>query len=217
MRDQVKYQHSYERDFQIIHWKDFDLQIRGLYESLNSSGYLPDTIIGIFQGGWIVAQALADYFLEAKILGCTYKKKAGKGRSVVISTEDDESEDVAPYINSKNVLIVDEVVESGKTITEHRKYIERFNPEQLKAACLYQSTHSILEIDYIHKKFSVQKNFIFPWRFVRELDCIVYNVRKNNPDLKAENDIQSYIQKNYNIYVPTIKIKEAFAFLGKGS
>lgn len=107
----------------------------------------PLIIIGIEGGGMVIAQKL---FLLLKpllqippvqIITCTLDKK--NADSIVYSEEID--------FNGKNVLLVDDVTNSGRTLLYALKPLLQFHPKRIQTMSLVERMHKSfpVNIDYI--------------------------------------------------------------------
>lgn len=169
-----------------------------LAESCRNGGVVPDCVIGIRTGGWIVAQEMAPCFPDAVFLDvCLQRPSTGRKTGLVknivrrlprflqnwlritesrllsafdngkIPTDAFElPENMAVRLLEKNpkaVLIVDDAVDSGKTMWQVADAVKRVLPSaELKTAVITVTTKSPL----ITPDFSLYNNLTlirFPW------------------------------------------------------
>lgn len=72
-------------------------------------------------------------------------------------------------INGKNVLVVNEVVDTGQTISEIVNILKSMNASSIKTAVLHYKTISIFEPDYYVEKIDEWAWIFYPWSFVETL------------------------------------------------
>lgn len=127
-------------------WQTIESEIKKLSEQIDK----PDIIVGITRGGVVPARLLCKY-LGVKDMYCISVRKAGDERKVVTEISDNLD---------KNVLLVEDMLESGKSLIVAKQYLES-KGAKVKTACLYTMAISQLEPDfYLQQVEEVQE---FPW------------------------------------------------------
>ena len=100
---------------------------RNISKEIKNSGYEPDVIIALARGGWFAGRVLCD-FLGLDDLS-SLKIEHYIGAAAIYSGE--------PYIRyplsdevveGKRVLIVDDIVNTGKSMLSAKAYVEGRNP-----------------------------------------------------------------------------------------
>ena len=129
-------------------WEEFREKIQSLAAQID---YSPDIIVGIVRGGIIPARLLATE-LKVKNMYCLTVKKIGEERKVM--------SEIVENISGKKILLVEDMLETGKSLEIAKKYLED-KGAQVKTACLYTMPQSEMKPDYVLKEVNeVQK---FPW------------------------------------------------------
>ena len=141
-----------------------------LANSVYNSGYIPDVVLGVWRGGSIPAMVIHEYLSyrginsQSKVM--TAKSYIGIGeQSDYIDI--DISEKVLKLLREvNNILIVDDVVDSGKTIEEIYKVFDSNNiSAKIKIATVYYKpmTSSILPDYYLYES---DEWIVFPHELV---------------------------------------------------
>lgn len=131
-----------------MNWKTFESEINNLAGKIN---YNPDIIVGIVRGGMIPARLLSRN-LKVKDMYCLAIRKIDNERKIVTDILDD--------LDGKKVLLVEDMIETGKSLIVAEKYLE-FKGANVKTACLYIMPDSEINPDfYLREVDRVQK---FPW------------------------------------------------------
>ena len=108
---------------------------RNISNEIKNSGYEPDVIIALARGGWFAGRVLCD-FLGLDDLS-SLKIEHYVGAAAIDSGE--------PYIKyplsdgvikGKKVLIVDDIVDTGKSMLSAKAYVEGRNPIEVRTASL---------------------------------------------------------------------------------
>lgn len=147
-------------------WEQYQHSINMLCASLMDVEF--DCILGIFQGGYLVAQSIADFFPNVRVGGV----KVGDKSNVIFTDEISGDQTLL----GKRVLVVDEVVESGNTLIACQKLIAEQNAIEVKTACLYLYAKSRIKVDYYGEMFIQNQNLIFPWRYLRDMASLLEDV-----------------------------------------
>ncbi|QUI23846.1 hypothetical protein HZI73_16775 [Vallitalea pronyensis] len=185
------------KDLEIIRWNDFQKDIDLLANKIQTN-FEPDVIVGIFQGGWVVAQVLADYFIKSNIAGI----RAVKDKNILmpeVMFTDETLHEIKDLLNGAKVLLVDEVIDSGKTASFFLGKLYEYSSQCVKTACTHVYIDSVVKPDFFIHEFTSYKNFIFPWRINRDASCMVnYILRETDADLY---EILANIRKVFNVNV----------------
>ena len=131
-----------------MNWTDFEQEMRTLSEKIN---YKPDKIIGITRGGIIPARLLSA-FLDVKDMYGIAVKKVGEERKVVT--------DILEDLTGKHVLLVEDILETGRSLIIAKQYLES-KGAKIKTACLYTMSISEIEPDFYLTQIQDVKKF--PW------------------------------------------------------
>lgn len=157
----------------IVTWTEYQEKIERL-SALIDMTY--DYVLGIFQGGYMVAMSLTDYLYKSKVGGVISSTK--EYEKMVVLT-DERNMDLAD-MQGKKILLVDEVVESGYSIKKCRDILSFFDVKKISTACIYCNIHSNEKIDYYVESFARGVNYIFPWRFNRDCVSLLTDIMKHD-------------------------------------
>lgn len=129
-------------------WETFRSEIYDLSKKID---YRPDIIVGISRGG-LVPSRLLSTDLQVKEMYCLSVRKVGEERKVVTDILDD--------LVDKKILLVEDMLETGRSLIVAKKYLES-KDAKVKTACLYTMSISEIYPDfYIRQVQEVEK---FPW------------------------------------------------------
>lgn len=150
--------------------KDFSARIVSLQEVYRKSHELAqlimkssigfDFVIAIARGGVLPARLICD-FLNIHRLTSIQVKHYQKG-----AKEMEEAEIIDPVrvdIKGNNVLLVDDVNDSGETLKAALDHVESREPELVKTAVLHEKSHTILETDFTGERLKKWKWLIYQW------------------------------------------------------
>ncbi len=147
-----------ETRFLTLSWKEIEDALMTLAEKIINSDYKPQAVIGIMRGGWIPARVLAD-LLDVKSMGAIeikfYRGIEERHERPVIT------QPLVLDIKDKNVLIIDDVADTGKSLQIAVNAINLHGPKSIRTASLYVKPWSVMMPDYYYAQ--TDKWIIFPW------------------------------------------------------
>lgn len=131
-----------------MNWSQLESEIQELASQIKIK---PDIVIGIVRGGLVPACLLSSK-LGVKDMYCLTTKKVGEERKVMSEISED--------IKEKNVLLVEDMLETGRSLIVAKEYLET-KGAKVKTACLYTMPISEIQPDYSLKE--VPEPVQFPW------------------------------------------------------
>ena len=157
---------------EVMDWNLFYNLARQVAKKINGSGYKPDLIVGLARGGWVLARVLCD-LIGVKDLVSLKVEHWG-----VTATPDGKAKLKYPLkvdLNGKNVLIVDDITDTGESMRVAVEYIKSLKPSEIRTAALRHITRSKFMPDYFGEEIS-WRWVIFPWNFTEDMCNIVPKV-----------------------------------------
>ena len=188
---------------EVMDWNLFYELARQVANKINSSGYRPDMIVGLARGGWVLARVLCD-LIGIKDLVSLKVEHWG-----VTATPDGKAKLKYPLnvdIKGKNVLVVDDITDTGESMRVTLEYLKSLKPSKIKTAALRHINTSKFLPDYFGEEIS-WRWVIFPWNFTEDMCNIIPKVCKRlsiNP--KDEVDVATIKNELKQFY--TIGISE---------
>jgi hypoxanthine phosphoribosyltransferase len=164
----------------VFSWADIYNLTLQLSERIVKSGYKPDIIVGIARGGWIPARILTDVLyartLENIRIEYYFADEIGtRGKEPQIT------QPITGTLEKKRILLVDEVADSGETLTEAIKHVEELGAKEVRTAILHMKPSCKIQIDYwVHQ---VNAWTIYPWEHRESIIAIVKKFKSEDPNL----------------------------------
>lgn len=134
---------------------------------LKQSQFEPSIIMGLSRGGLIPA-VIMSHHLSVPMIPVCYSSKDGAG-------DDKNHNNDLPTINCTNILIVDDIADSGLTIKEVAQHYITLG-HTVQTACLYHKTSAVYAPSYAAVTIPADSPFIyFPWEsnLIRPLTPVV--------------------------------------------
>ncbi len=135
-------------------------------------GWSPDVIVGIARGGWVAARIYCDY-LGVKDLASVKVEHWG-----VTATPDGKAKlkyGTSYPMEGKKVLVVDDISDTGESLTLAKRYVEGQNPSEVRVATLLTIKGSRFKPDYYGKEIDWAW-IVFPWNFVEDMINLVKEI-----------------------------------------
>ncbi len=131
-----------------MNWDEFDKEVRELGRRID---YTPDAVIGIARGG-VVPAVLLSKFLKVKDMYVLKVRREGTERRIMA--------EIVPDVGGMRVLLVEDMLETGKSLVVAKEYLEKKGAE-VKTACLYTMPISEIRPDFSLRE--VAEVVPFPW------------------------------------------------------
>ena len=157
-----------EKDFsaRIVSIQEVYQKSHELAQQIMDSSITFDFVIAIARGGVLPARLMCD-FLNIHRLTSIQVKHYQKGAKQM-----EEAEIIDPVrvdIKGKNVLLVDDVNDSGETLKAALEHVESLEPELVKTAVLHEKSHTILETDFTGDRLKKWKWLIYQWAVTEDV------------------------------------------------
>lgn len=153
-----------------------------------------DAVIAVARGGMLPARLICD-FLNIHQLSSIQIKHYGSG-----AEELDEVEIIDPLninIRQKNVILVDDVNDTGKTLKAAVEHTQSQEPQVLKTAVLHEKSHTIINADFSVETLKKWKWLIYQWAVTEDLLEFLIKDEK----LEESTDvIQNHLADKYNLH-----------------
>ncbi len=181
---------------ELVSWDDVYSKCRALSDKIKNSNWRPDTIVAIARSGFVPGRILSDFLGVADLVSL-------KVEHWLDTTAQHKDEATIPYkvpfeIDSKKVLVIDDIVDTGKSMDETVKYLERYNPKEIKTAVMQYLAASKHEPHFYATKEEGWTWFVYPWNYIEDSCNLVTKLFESNDNLSPE-DIIPLMKENYNL------------------
>lgn len=182
----------------ITNWDYIYDLCRHVANDVKRSGYEPDTIIALARGGWFAGRVLCDFLglndlTSLKIEHYVGTANAGSGPSIKYPLANNA-------VQGKKVLIVDDITDTGKSISHAKDYVSKQNPIEVRTAVLQYLYTSEIQPDYCGEIVHEWGWIVFPWNFIEDMiDIISKLMVKEKQDEWDIEKIRKGLTKYHNI------------------
>lgn len=146
--------------YDVLSWNEMTDLLFSVAQKITADGKKFDRIISLAKGGWPMARMLADFLdiREASSIGTRLYSGIGKRTGQVEIYQDLHS------INGQNVLLLDDVSDTGKTLQFVHSYLKEREVASVTTATVYYKPHSVFKPDYFGAETSSW--IIFPYEVI---------------------------------------------------
>ncbi len=156
-----------------VSWEKVEEACFNLSRKVELSEYRPEIIVAISRGGLIPARLIADYLGVPELTSMQIQFYKGMEeaipRPIII-------QDISTSVREKNILIVDDVVDTGRSMKAAYEHLKKRGAYAFRLAVLYKKPWSLIKPDY----FVYETDFwiIFPWEVSESLIALYEKFRK---------------------------------------
>ena len=158
----------------LVSWNDIEEWCKRLMDKIIDS-YKPDIIVALSRGGLVPGRILSDMLWIKDIVALKTEHWG------VTATRDGKATLKDPgslNLSGKNVLIVDDITDTGQSMKLAYDFVSKQKPESLKTAVMLHINRSSFKPDYYASEID-QKDwtwFIFPWNVYEDMGNLVLKV-----------------------------------------
>ena len=182
---------------------------------IRQSGWRPDVIVGVARGGWVHAR------LQCDLLGVKELYSVKVDHWGVTATKDGKAKLTIPLtgdVKGKRVLVVDDITDTGESLTMAVNHIKEHDPADVKSATLMHIAGSKFVPDY----FGVEVSWaweIWPWNFYEDLNALILKIFEGEKvDEMSTMELKKHLREYNNIVLSDevlSKVKAHMGFLEK--
>jgi len=153
-----------EFGFEVPTWNGIYSMLLELAERVRANNFEPDILVGISRGGWLPTRVLSDLLENPCITSV--------GAAFYVGLYETSQEPILTHPLSisaydKKVLLVDDVVDTGKSAMLIRSHIDRKGAKEIVLLTLYYKPWSVVIPDFYSKE--TKDWIVFPWEIKETL------------------------------------------------
>jgi len=172
-------QKDFSWEFEIPSWESIYEMLLELARRIRKARYKPDIIVGVARGGWPVARIMSDLMENPEVANVKAEFYLGvaetKGEPII-------TQPVSRSVKNKNVLLVDDVADTGKSLALVKEHLIKRHAANVKIATIYYKPWSILKPDWFERE---TKNWIvFPWERKETIKRILEKCKKQHVSIE---------------------------------
>lgn len=129
----------------VVSWDDIHLLCIDLAKKIRIGNYSPDIIVAIARGGWVPARIVSDILENPNVASMRTEFYLDVAET---SSHPRISQDVSTSVTGKRVLVVDDVADTGKSLTLIRERLMKQGAKEVRVATIHYKLRSITKPEY---------------------------------------------------------------------
>ncbi|MGZ5029260.1 MAG: phosphoribosyltransferase [Methylobacter sp.] len=191
----------------MITWDEVYCLCRQLAQQLRKANFRVDIIVAIARGGYVPGRLLSDMLGVHDLTSFKVEHYQGifKQHAAYVKYP------LNAAINERNVLLLDDVCDSGDTFTVGTEHIQHCGKNNaIRTAALHFKTVSKYIPDFYVETVSEWRWLIYPWAVNEDLSSMISKMQLDNSDVTL---LQQHIRQRYGIDVTNRQIEDAVTLL----
>lgn len=168
----------------LVSWEEIVEWSRGLSLKIKESGWTPDLVVAVSRGGFVPARLICDFLDISDLLSIQSQHWVEAARAA------ERAILKYPYridASGKNVLIVDDIVDTGDTLKLARDFVEReWRPASVRTAALqWISSVAKYRPDYYYIEVRDWTWFQYPWTRLEDVTQFISRILREDERFKT--------------------------------
>jgi hypoxanthine phosphoribosyltransferase len=163
--------------FEAPNWRALYGMLLRQSRKICDSGFRPDVVVGVCRGGWFSARVLSDLLENPCLANVRVESYLGVGVSV---GQPVLTQAVSLDVRGKRVLIVDEIADSGRSLSLVMDHLRKRGACEVQSAVLYCKPSCVVKPDYFEKMTCCW--VVFPWD-VKETVRMLFDLHKGDSEM----------------------------------
>ncbi|MCX8171163.1 MAG: phosphoribosyltransferase [Candidatus Bathyarchaeota archaeon] len=166
-------------EFEAPSWDEIYEMLLSLADMIKRDSFKPDLIVGVSRGGLPPARVMSDLLGNVELASVRvefYRGVAETGNEPVIT------QPISTSVEGKNVLIVDDVADTGKSLKVALFHVMESGAKTVKTATIYYKPWSTFTPDYYVKVTRCW--IVFPWERRETVKNLIEKCRRSGASIE---------------------------------
>jgi uncharacterized protein len=148
----------FEMEFDVPTWSQIYDMVTDEVRDIEADNFHPDVVAGVVRGGLIPARILVDLLETSQFVTLQIEHYKGIGVSM---DKPILTQPISAPVKGKKVLVVDDIADTGKSLSLAIAHLKQQGTKQIKTATLYYKPCSVLVPDFYARQ--TYNWVVFPW------------------------------------------------------
>jgi len=174
---------------------------------VRESGYSPDLVVAISRGGFVPARLVCDalgIFNLTSIRVVHYRRAAIREPAAYVEYP------LSVPVAGLRLLVVDDVNDSGDTLSIARSHLESLGPLEVRTAVLHEKAGSPVRADYAAATLAEWRWLIYPWAVVEDVGGFL---RQMSPPVRGSEDAARRLRAGYDLELSRSELQRLLQLL----
>ncbi|WP_435069231.1 phosphoribosyltransferase [Haloplanus sp. C73] len=182
----------------ITNWEYIYGLCRDVADDVRAAEFDPDVIVALARGGWFAGRCCCDFLGLDDLTSLKmehYVGTAAKGADPEVRYPMPEGS-----VEDKDVLIVDDIADTGGSLSHAHEYVTSRNPNAVRTATLQLLDTSEFEPDFVGERLDEWAWIVYPWNFIEDMiDIVAGAMERADADTFDTEDIRRLLATEHDI------------------
>ncbi|OOC49769.1 MULTISPECIES: phosphoribosyltransferase [Thioalkalivibrio] len=177
-----------------------------LARQIRASDFRPDTIVAIARGGFMPARFLCDFLHVHKLLSLKvehYTSGAREKQRAAVTVP------LAGDVRGEQVLLVDDVNDSGDTLVAARPHLEGFEPAAVRTAVLHEKASTQCPANFHSQAVQEWRWILYPWAVIEDVGQFT---REMDPPPTTATELRTRLQQDYGLELDATQLDRVIRY-----
>lgn len=189
----------------LVSWQTIRRLSRDLARLIKDAGFHPDIVVAIGRGGYVPARVVCDFLHLDRLTGIKVEHYVATHKQTEVVVRYPLNTDV----RGLDVLIVDDVNDSGDTLATVLRYLDGFAPRGVKTAVLHEKVVTRCPADFVARRIRKWRWIVYPWATIEDVTSFVRVLR---PAPLSVEEARRRLLEEHGIRVPLQTVEDVLAF-----
>lgn len=180
---------------ELVSWASVMRLAHELALRILEAGFRPDVVVAIARGGYVPARLLCDFLDLADLSSIRivhYTAGANKRQDV------DLAEGLCRSIDGRNVLLVDDVNDTGDTLVLGRNYLTEIGAGDVRIAVLHHKQTSTVMPEFFAHRIVEWRWIIYPWAVTEDVTGFIDRLPRRPVD---PSDTARLLREHFGLHI----------------
>ena len=185
-------------DCTLTNWEYIYGLCRNVSDAVKRADFEPDVVVALARGGWFAGRCICDF------LGLNDLTSLKMEHYVGAAEKSDEPQIRYPMpegsVEDKNVLIIDDIADTGGSISRAEEYVEDRGAGEVRTATLQLLGTSEFQPDFVGERLEQWTWVVYPWNFLEDMiDLTEGAMERADQEAFDREDLRHYLEEYHGI------------------
>ncbi|MBU3957902.1 MAG: phosphoribosyltransferase [Nanoarchaeota archaeon] len=185
-----------ETKYEFPSWEQIAAECRKIAGKIRAAGFKPDVVLALSRGGLVPARIVCDLLIVKDLVsikvdhwGITAQKDGSARLRYPVNID----------LEGKKILIVDDITDTGESLSLALDWVKKQNPADAKSAVVYHINHSKTVPDFFGEeiKSGDWAWIVWPWNLVEDISNILLK-ELDGKTLSADEIKKLFAEKHFS-------------------
>jgi hypothetical protein len=182
----------------VTNWEYIYSLCRDVSDDVKDSAFEPDIVVALARGGWFAGRCICDFLGLDDLTSLKMEHYVGAAERT--------GEPTVRYpmpegsVEGKDVLIIDDIADTGGSISRAHEYVHEREPGEVRTATLQLLGTSEFEPDFVGERLSEWAWIVYPWNFIEDVvDLTAGVMAKDGGDAFTTDDVRDLLREYHQL------------------